>query len=83
MRTSIKNAIHNLSFWMCFMISIGLMVTGFLMPPKGVIDGSVLTGVGELFGFVALDNIRRAIEKGVDAKIKHGKTEVTIGDLND
>ena len=79
----IRNAtIRNWSFWICLGVSITLGVTGFFMPPQGVIDGSVLTFTGELVGFVAVDNVRRAISKGIDAKVKHGKTEVTIGDLN-
>ena len=72
----------NWSFWICLGVSIILGVTGFFMPPQGVIDGSVLTFTGELVGFVAVDNVRRAISKGIDARVKHGKTEVTIGDLN-
>lgn len=77
-----KAFVKNWSFWICLGVSIALGVTGFFIPPKGVIDGSVLTYTGELIGFVAVDNIRRAISKGLDARVKHGKTEVTIGDLN-
>ena len=29
-------------FWICLICSIGLLVGGFFMPPKGEIDGSVL-----------------------------------------
>ena len=72
----------NWSFWICLGVSITLGTIGFFTPPQGAIDGSVLTYTGELIGFVAVDNVRRAISKGLDAKVKHGKTEVTIGDLN-
>ncbi|MCQ2608765.1 MAG: hypothetical protein MJ197_08780 [Bacteroidales bacterium] len=35
-----------------------LMIAGFCVPPKGVIDGSVLTGLGELFTFAsAIDGL--------------------------
>lgn len=30
---------------------MAMMIAGFLTPPKGVIDGSVLTGLGEIFAF--------------------------------
>lgn len=72
----------NWSFWICLGVSITLGTIGFFTPPKAVIDGSVLTYTGELIGFVAVDNIRRAISKGLDAKVKHGKTEITIRDSN-
>lgn len=79
----IKEATNrNWAFWICFVVSIALLVAGFFTPPKAVIDGSVLTAVGELCGFVALYNIGRAIDKGTDAKFKHGNTELSIGDLN-
>ena len=48
------------------------------MPPMGVIDGSVLTAVGEIFGFAALTTVWHAIDKGIDAKITHGSTEMNL-----
>ena len=30
-----------------------LIIAGFCVPPVGVIDGSVLTGLGEIFAFAA------------------------------
>ena len=32
---------------------ICLIIAGFCVPPVGVIDGSVLTGLGEIFAFSA------------------------------
>lgn len=79
----VKSAtMRNPAFWVCLSISIALVVAGFLVPPTGEIDGSVLTAVGELFGFATLEVVYIAIKKGIDANIRHGKTEVTIGDLN-
>ena len=77
-----KNTIGNPVFWISFILCAGLLIAGFLVPPTGEIDGSVLTGVGELFAFPTLWTIWRAIDKGLDAKLKHGNTEVIIGDLN-
>ena len=73
---------RNPAFWVCLSISIALVVAGFLVPPTGEIDGSVLTAVGELFGFATLEVVLIAIRKGVDATLRHGKTEVAIGDMN-
>ena len=55
---------HAVAFAVCLAVSIGLIVGGFSVPPKGVIDGSVLTGVGELFGFAALAQIRSLVARG-------------------
>ena len=70
------------AFWVCLIISIVLVVSGFVVPPTGVIDGSVLKAVGELFAFATLWVVYKAIQKGIDAKLTHGNTSVTIGDLN-
>lgn len=83
MREIVSEAVHhNWAFWVCLLVSVFLIVTSFFIPPKAVIDGSVLAAVGELFGFAALANISAAIAKGIDAKVEHNGTSITIGDLN-
>lgn len=47
----------------------------------GVIDGSVLGAVGEIFGFAALGTVVKAIDKGVDAQVQHNNTTITVGDI--
>ena len=74
--------IKNPAFWVCLSLSIALIVAGFCVPPHGEIDGSVLTACGILFAFATLETVHIAIKKGVDAKVKHGNTELTVGDLN-
>ena len=59
-------------------VSIILIVAGFIVPPMGVIDGSVLTAVGLLLAFGALFAVIDAIEKGVDAKMTHNNTSIEI-----
>lgn len=79
----VKSAtVRNPVFWVSFLLCAGLLIAGFLVPPTGAIDGSVLTGVGELFAFPTLWTVWHGIDKGIEAKLKHGNTEVTIGDLN-
>lgn len=58
--------------------SIVLVVAGFIVPPTGVIDGSVLTAVGELMGFAALAQVPALLHKGKDVTLQHGKTSFTI-----
>lgn len=65
-------------FMICLMVSIGLIIAGFLTPPTGIIDGSVLTAVGELIGFAALGFGFRAVELGYDLHINHGQTSIEL-----
>ena len=79
----LKNAVHNnYAFWVCLFVSIVLLITSFFVPPLAVIDGSILAATGELFAFAALGSIITAINKGMDARITHRYTSLTIGDLN-
>lgn len=73
----------NPAFWVCLMLSISLIVAGFIVPPLGDIHGSVLTAVGLLFAFATLFEVHIAMKKGIDARLRHGNTELSVGDLND
>ena len=65
-----------------FIVAMLLCIVGFLLPPQGEIDGSVLTAVGEMLGGASLltfvANIPNYLEAGVKAKISHGNTTVTV-----
>jgi sugar phosphate permease len=67
-----------IAFMVSFIASLSLIIAGFLVPPMGVIDGSVLTAVGELIAFPALAFGLRAVEMGYDAHITHGNTSIDI-----
>lgn len=75
----IKKAIRG-NIWFNFLSGFSLLLIGasFIVPPMGVIDGSVLAAVGELFGFGALWCVVKAIDRGVDATVEHNGTKVTI-----
>lgn len=64
-------------------ISVLLIIGGFLCPPMGEIDGSVLTAVGELFAFATLWVTTIAVCKGKGVNLKHGNMEVSINDNDD
>lgn len=68
----------NLPFWVCLSVALALIIASFLVPPTGVIDGSVLAGVGEIFGFASLWAVYKAIDKGTTATIQHGETSITV-----
>lgn len=74
----ILSNINKTSFWICLALSVGLIVTSFILPPQGLIDPSVLTAVGEIFAFATLGTIIQGIERGADIKIKHNNTEVEV-----
>lgn len=78
-----KGTVKNPVFWVCFALCAGLIIAGFCVPPTGNIDGSVLTAVGELFAFPTLWTVWHAIDKGIDARVKLGKTELTVGSLEE
>lgn len=67
-----------ITFALCFFVSVGLIVGGFFVPPMGIIDGSVLTAVGELLLFPTLLYGYRAIELGLRVKFQKGETSIEI-----
>ena len=72
-------------FGICLAVSLALIIAGFLVPPMGVIDGSVLTAVGELIVFPALAFGLRAVELGYDLRLSKGEMsmEISNGDNDD
>ena len=70
--------IGKVSFWVCLLVSLSLIILGFIVPPMGHIDPSVLTAVGEIFAFATLAVIGDAIKEGYDVKIKKGELEANI-----
>lgn len=77
------NKHYIVAFWCTLVVAIGLIIGGFLMPPKGVIDGSVMTSVGELFLWPALALGAKAIEEGRIAKFQIGHSTIHIGEDKD
>lgn len=70
--------LSRLTFVICFFVSVALIVTGFIVPPTGVIDGSVLTAVGELLLFPTLLYGFRAVEMGLNVRFQKGETSIEI-----
>ncbi len=75
----IKKAIGNTWFQVLTATAVVLIIAGFLVPPMGIIDGSVLMAVGEIFAFAALWVFFVAIQKGLSAKVRHNNTSLTVG----
>ena len=64
-------------------MSVGLIIGGFFTPPKGVIDGSVLTATGELLLFPTLLYAFRSLELGYKVKFQKGDTSIEVNRKND
>ena len=74
----IYSNLNKWAFWVCLFTSIGLGIAGFVVPPTGVVDGSVLTLIGIIFGFATLDTVRVAVARGSDMSVKKGDLEMSI-----
>ena len=66
------------TFYVTLFISIALIVGGFIVPPTGEIDGSVLTAVGLLLMFAVVEKIPEAIAAGRSVKIQKGDTSLEV-----
>lgn len=63
---------QSLAFWTCLICSTLLFIGGFLVPPMGVIDNSVLKACGMLLGFGSLAQAPNLIESLERAKFTKG-----------
>lgn len=76
------SASTTVGLWVCVLSTIGLLVASFLVPPRGVIDPSVLKGGSLIFAFAGLFELREAIREGLGFKLTHGSTTVEVHDLD-
>ena len=80
---SAKNKV--LSDWIILLFSIGLFVTSFFLPPRGVIDPSVLAAVGEIgvlyILIFKLQEMIQSIKDGKYIKVRHNDTSIEVGDM--
>lgn len=70
-----------MTFYFNLAVSVLLIIGGFLVPPVGIIDGSVLTAVGLLLMFSVIKKIPEAIKAGKSVKISKG--DLTISATSD
>ena len=72
------NKFDKVVFWLCLFTSIILLIISFLIPPTGQIDPSVLTAVGEIFGFASLAVVIKALSRGTDVTLHKGDVDITL-----
>lgn len=66
------------TFYFNLAVSVLLIIGGFLVPPVGIIDGSVLTAVGLLLMFSVIEKVPEAIKAGRNIKLQKGDFSVEI-----
>lgn len=59
-------------FHLNFIVSLVLIVAGFIVPPLGIIDGSVLTAVGLLLLFALIAQIPQMAKAGKNIRLRKG-----------
>lgn len=68
---------------LAMIVSLGLGIAAFILPPTAVIDRSVLAFIGEITGAAALltflMKLPEYIEKGGTARVTKGNTTIEVG----
>jgi len=59
-------------------VAILLGIASFLTPPRWIIDASVIAFAGEIFAFASLFFAWESVDRGIDAKIHHGGTDIEL-----
>lgn len=71
---------------LAMIVSLGLGIAAFILPPTAVIDRSVLAFIGEITGAAALltflTKLPEYIEKGGTARVTKGNTTIEVGGKN-
>ena len=81
-----KNCIRNhyfIAFFATLILSAGLLITSFFMPPKGEISPSVLQGVAIMLVYPALAFAAKALDDNKKVKIATKIGTLTVGKVED
>ena len=82
MKHCLKNH-YLVAFFTTLVVSIGLLITSFLMPPQGEISPSVLQGAAIIFCWPALAFAAKALDDNKKVKISTKVGTVTVGKIDD
>ena len=81
-----KNCIRNhyfVAFFASLIVSIGLLITSFFLPPKGDISPSVLKATAIILVYPALAFAAKALDDNKQVKIKTEHATVTVGKVGE
>ena len=72
-----------IGLYIILILSVGLVVASFIVPPLGIIDPSVLKAIGLILGGTWLlyttANIPKFVESGAKIKASYGNAHIEIG----
>ena len=74
--------LENIPFWVFAVISAGIGIAGFIVPPHGELHPSILKFISWMFAFDALWVFFKAFKEGLDARFQKGDVSVTLGNLD-
>lgn len=77
-----KATLGNAPFWFFVIISAGIGIAGFIVPPPGELHPSVLKFISWMFAFASLWVFLKAFKEGLDARFQKGDVSVTLGSLD-
>lgn len=77
-RTYMKHNTSEIVAYVLAAVAVCLIVGGFFVPPVGVIDGSVLQGVGEIDLIIAIFKFCDAWRESSRSKFKRGDIEIEV-----
>lgn len=70
-------------YFVCFVVSVILLIIAFLTPPPFEIHESVLKAVGLMGIFSSISKVGDWIKLGLDVKLKKGDFEIELNNDND
>lgn len=73
---------ENAPFWFFALLSAGIGISGFIVPPPGELHPSILKFISWMFAFDALWVFFKAFKEGLDARFQKGDVSVTLGNLD-
>ena len=71
-----------IALWSCLLISAGLLIASWIVPPTGEIHASALKAASLVFAFAGLFFLREAVMEGLGVKLTHGQTTIEVHDLD-
>lgn len=77
------SVVENVPFWILAGVALIIGIIAFFLPPLGDIKPNAMKFISWIFAFTALWTVFAAMMRGIDARLQHGKTSLTVGSLED
>lgn len=72
----------NWVFIITLITSIALAVAGFIIPPTGIVDGSVITVIGLLEFYAVIAQIPHLMQRGSNITISKGNARIDVNNTS-